>query len=61
MLEVPEKKLLSVKEVSVELGIGVTTVWCQVKKGNLPAPIKVGGSTRWRREEIEAVYTQPKQ
>lgn len=47
--------LLSVREVAATLGFGVSTVWRQVRKGNLPTPIRIGGSTRWRRADIEAL------
>ena len=59
MAEFKEKQLLSVKEVSTVLSIGVTTVWCHVKNGHIPAPIKIGGATRWRRSDIEAIFASP--
>ena len=53
----PEKQLLSVKEVAVTLGIGVSTVWRQLDLGQFPKPIKIGRATRWRKADIEAIYT----
>ena len=50
-----QAQLLTVKEVSALVGLGVSTVWGQVRKGNFPAPIKIGGSTRWRRADVEAL------
>lgn len=52
-----QPQLLTVKEVAALVGLGVSTIWCQVKKGNFPAPIKIGGSTRWCRADVEALYT----
>ncbi len=51
-----EPLLLNVKEVAELVSMGVSTIWLQVKKGNFPAPIKIGGSTRWRRADVEALY-----
>ena len=50
-----QAQLLTVKEVAALTGLGVSTVWLQAKKGNFPAPIKIGGSTRWRRADVEAL------
>tara|TARA_R100000935_G_C2829559_1_gene164251 strand:- start:447 stop:626 length:180 start_codon:yes stop_codon:yes gene_type:complete len=51
-----EPQLLTVKQTAALVGMGVSTIWCQVKKGNFPAPIKIGGSTRWRRADVEALF-----
>ena len=53
------KRLLTVKEVAAMLSMGVTTVWCQTRNGNLPQPIKIGGATRWRKADIDALIEQP--
>ncbi|HEY1601475.1 MAG TPA: helix-turn-helix domain-containing protein [Pirellulales bacterium] len=47
--------MLSVKELSQRLGIASRTVWRMLSAGELPAPIKIGGQTKWRRSEIEAM------
>lgn len=52
-------QLFSVKEVAATLSLSVPTVWRQVKAGALPSPIKIGGSTRWRRSDIEAIFASP--
>jgi predicted DNA-binding transcriptional regulator AlpA len=52
-----QPQLLTVKEVAALSGLGVSTVWLQAKKGNFPAPIKIGGSTRWRRTDVEALFS----
>lgn len=50
-----QRELLTAKDVAAQLSLGVSTIWRQVKRGNLPAPIRIGGSTRWRRADIEAL------
>ncbi len=52
-----QPQLLTVKEVAALVGLGASTIWFQVKRGNFPAPIKIGGSTRWRRVDVEALYS----
>lgn len=54
-----QAQMMTVREVAEHLNIGVSTVWRSVAKGTLPAPIKIGGSTRWRRVEIEAITSVP--
>lgn len=49
------KQLLRVGDVATMLDLGVSTIWRQVRKGQLPEPIQIGGSTRWRRADIEAL------
>jgi excisionase family DNA binding protein len=46
---------LTVQDVAAYLTIGVSTIWRQVDKGNFPTPVRIGGSTRWRRADIEAL------
>lgn len=47
------KPLWTVREVAEHLGCGVSTVWRLTKQGEIPAPMKIGGMVRWRREEME--------
>jgi predicted DNA-binding transcriptional regulator AlpA len=35
--------------------LNASTLYRQIKQGRLPRPIKVGGSSRWLRNEVEAV------
>lgn len=49
-------ELLTVRDVAAMLNLGVSTVWRQVRKEQLPRPVRVGGSTRWRRADIEALF-----
>ncbi len=48
-------ELLSVDEVGQMLRMSPRTVWRRVSGGEIPEPIKVGGSTRWRRTDIQAM------
>jgi excisionase family DNA binding protein len=51
--EKPE--LLSVDQVARMLGISGRSVWRMLSSGELPSPIKIGGLTRWSREQIQAM------
>ncbi|KDB05007.1 AlpA family transcriptional regulator [Defluviimonas sp. 20V17] len=46
---------MSATDVAEHFGCGISTVWRWAKIGVLPKPVKIGGSTRWRRADIEAV------
>lgn len=48
-------ELLSVEEVGQMLGISSRTVWRMVSAGEIPEPVKIGGSTKWRRSDIQAM------
>lgn len=51
-----ETKILVPATVAAEmLSIGVSTLWREVKLKRLPAPIKVGGATRWRVSDLRSV------
>jgi predicted DNA-binding transcriptional regulator AlpA len=50
-----EKILMRDKEAAAFLGIGKTTLWNNVKKGEVPPPIKIGGATRWRVSDLVAL------
>jgi excisionase family DNA binding protein len=52
------RALLSVRQVSELLGLSVSSVWRHVARGHLPQPVRIGGSTRWRRADIEALLGQ---
>ncbi|MFP3709106.1 transcriptional regulator [Paraburkholderia sp. SIMBA_009] len=38
--------------VAALCGCNVSTVWDRAKRGALPKPIKIGGSTRWNVGEL---------
>ena len=43
----PASAKVPVQVVAAREGVSAVTVWRRVKAGMLPAPIKVGGTTRW--------------
>lgn len=47
------KKLLKDHEVAEMLGCSVCTVWRRAADRKIPAPVKLGGLTRWRATDIE--------
>jgi len=46
--------LLSAEALADRLGFSVRTIWRLRSAGKLPASLKIGGSIRWRAEEIAA-------
>ena len=46
------ERLLRAKDVSSILRLSVRQVWRLTSSGQLPKPIKVGHSTRWRLRDI---------
>lgn len=48
-------ELMTIEEVAAALGKSSRTVWRLVSSGEVPAPTKLGGSTVWRRTDIEAM------
>jgi predicted DNA-binding transcriptional regulator AlpA len=50
-----EKILVTAPEAARLLAIGVSTLWAKVKKGELPKPIKIGGATRWRLDDLRSI------
>jgi excisionase family DNA binding protein len=49
-----EVVLLKADEVAQMLAISTRTLWRLVSVKKCPAPVRVGGSTRWRASEVEA-------
>jgi predicted DNA-binding transcriptional regulator AlpA len=53
------ENLLNRRETCVFFGrIDPSTLYRHIKKGLLPKPLKVGGSSRWLRDECEAALTE---
>lgn len=50
-----QKLAVPAKQAASMLSIGVSTFWRDVKAGKLPAPIKIGGATRWRVSDLQRV------
>ena len=46
--------LATVDQIAEFLGCSVASVWRDVKEGRIPAPIKIGGRTRWVMPEMVA-------
>lgn len=46
--------LLSDHSAAALLGISRATFWRRVQDGTFPRPIRIAGSTRWRRDELMA-------
>ena len=44
--------LVDVKNAAKMLGISVRGVWRLAKSGQLPKPIRIGGSRRWRVNDL---------
>jgi len=45
--------LIDIKKVMEILGVKKTAIYQMIADGTLPAPIKVGGSSRWLSNEID--------
>jgi predicted DNA-binding transcriptional regulator AlpA len=50
--------LLSDREAAAVLGCARSSVWRWAAEGIIPKPLKIGGMSRWRHSEIEAVIEQ---
>ncbi len=46
------KILVRDKEAAAMLSMGVSTFWAKVKAGAVPAPVRIGGLTRWRVSDL---------
>jgi len=55
----PEKLLIPDKQAAEMLSIGRSTFWREVKAGNLPQPVKIGGVTRWRLADLRRCVEPP--
>lgn len=47
-------RLVSDREAARLLGVSRSTWWRRVADGTMPPPLKIGGVTRWRADEIAA-------
>jgi predicted DNA-binding transcriptional regulator AlpA len=54
-----EKILVTAGEAAALLSIGKSSLWREVKKGKLPAPVKIGSITRWRVADLRACVGCP--
>ena len=53
-----DKILIPATEAASRLSMGKSTFWREVAKGTIPAPVKIGGLTRWRVSDLER-FVQP--
>jgi predicted DNA-binding transcriptional regulator AlpA len=47
-----DDRLLRVQDVAAQLAIAVRTCWKWVASGQLPRPLRLGSSIRWRQSDI---------
>jgi len=52
--------LLDVKAVAALFQSSPAIIWRRVNDGTMPRPIRIGGMTRWARDEIDAVIARAK-
>ena len=45
-------RLLSVKQASEKLAVSVRKVWAMYSTGQMPAPVRMGRSVRWRESDL---------
>lgn len=52
---VPSNRLLiNVDELSSLLSMSPRTIWRKLSAGQMIQPVRIGGSTRWRLDEVQA-------
>lgn len=51
--ENPERLLLCADGVAKVLSLSKRTIWRMVSAGELPAPVRIGRASRWRRSDLE--------
>lgn len=56
----PRDRLLPLPEVQLILGLKTSTIYKKVANGELPAPLKIGGSVRWSQNELHEWIEQLK-
>lgn len=52
------KNLFSDRETTKLLGCSKSTVWRWAAEGILPKPLRIGGISRWKRADIDAVIAE---
>lgn len=48
------KRLIMLPEVVGKIGLNKSSIYARVKRGDFPAPIKVGARTTWLESEIDS-------
>lgn len=49
--------LIPIRDVAKILGISSRSVWRMLSTGQIIRPVRIGGSVRWNREEVEQWVT----
>jgi len=49
-----DDRLLKDREAALIYGVSRSRFWAGVKSGELPAPIRIGGVTRWSNKHLQA-------
>ncbi len=52
--------LLDVKAVAALFQSSPATIWRRVNDGTMPRPVRIGGMTRWARDEIDTMIDRAK-
>lgn len=50
----PEVSLHSASECATRIGVSQPTWWRMVSRGDIAPPIRIGGRSMWRSDEIDA-------
>lgn len=50
--------LLPLSTVMLRVGLGRTSIYGLIKEGRFPAPVKLGGASRWPDNEIDEMIEQ---
>lgn len=53
----PANQLITIKEVSKIIGFNADWIYKRIARNEFPAPIKIGRSSRWNRDEINKWLT----
>lgn len=46
-------QLLTVKQVAERFAVSVATIWRLAKSNDIPQPVKIGHSVRWRASDLQ--------
>lgn len=47
-------RMITINELATILGMSKRTVWRLLSAGEIPEPVRLGGSTRWPLAQVEA-------
>lgn len=48
------RRLLPIAEVSARVGLGKSAIYDRISRGEFPAPVSLGATSRWVESEVEA-------